>query len=74
MRKGDVTCPECSAGYRRIELFSILGKPGQYRCIVCSRVLEAFDGSTEVAYRLTVQPTLAERPSQKPKRPQSINA
>jgi transposase-like protein len=56
MRKSDVTCPACKAGYRRIEVNS--GKPttGEYRCLLCDHVLEVFDGSTEVAIRLTVQP------------------
>jgi len=56
MRKGDVTCPDCSAGYRRIELETQKGKPGHYKCLVCDYVLEVFDGSREIAYRLTVQP------------------
>jgi uncharacterized Zn finger protein len=56
MRKADVQCPECSAGYRRIELISKKGRPGAYHCLVCGKSLEAFDGSTDVAYRLTVVP------------------
>jgi transposase-like protein len=56
MRKSDVTCPECSAGYRRIELTSKPGAEGKFHCLVCGYLLEAFDGSTEVALRLTVQP------------------
>ena len=57
MKKSDVTCPDCFAGYRRIELESRKGLPGQYKCLVCDRVLEVFDGSREIAYRLTVQPS-----------------
>lgn len=57
MKKSDVTCPDCSAGYRRIELVTRKGAPGQFKCLVCGRVLEVFDGSGEVAYRLTVQPS-----------------
>ncbi len=56
MRKSDVTCPKCRAGYRRIELASRPGAMGEYRCLLCDHVLEIFDGSTEVALRLTVQP------------------
>jgi hypothetical protein len=56
MRKSDLTCPECKAGYRRIELTSKTGAVGEFRCLVCNHVLEVFDGSTEVAIRLTVQP------------------
>jgi predicted Zn finger-like uncharacterized protein len=56
MKKSDVTCPECSAGYRRVELTSKPGTRGEFRCLVCGHLLEVFDGSTEVAIRLTVQP------------------
>jgi transposase-like protein len=56
MRKSDVTCPKCHAGYRRIELASRSGAEGEFRCLLCDEVLEVFDGSTEVAIRLTVQP------------------
>jgi hypothetical protein len=56
MKKSDLTCPECGAGYRRIELDSKPGSKGKYRCLVCNRVLEIFDGSKTVALRLTVQP------------------
>lgn len=56
MKKSDVQCPYCGAGYRRIELTSVRSQPGSYRCLVCKRVMEIFNGSTEVAYRLTVAP------------------
>jgi len=56
MRKGDVTCPDCSAGYRRIELETLKGTAGHCKCLVCGYLLEVFDGSREIAYRLTVQP------------------
>jgi predicted Zn finger-like uncharacterized protein len=56
MKKSDVTCPECKAGYRRIELVSVGGPMGEFRCLLCNHVLEVFDGRTEVALRLTVQP------------------
>jgi transposase-like protein len=56
MRKSDVICPECKAGYRRIELVSKKGIKREYRCLLCDHVLEVFDGSTDVALRLTVQP------------------
>lgn len=58
MRKSDVTCPKCQAGYRRIELTSKIGVEGEFRCLVCDQVLELLDGSTEVALRLTVQPSM----------------
>jgi transposase-like protein len=56
MQKSDIICPECNAGYRRIELATRQGTKGEYRCLLCDHVLEVFDGSTEVAIRLTVQP------------------
>ena len=56
IQKGDITCPECNAGYRRIELSTRKGTRGEYRCLLRNHVLEIFDGSTEVAIRLTVQP------------------
>ena len=57
MRKSDLTCPECNAGYRRIELISKKGVKAEFRCLVCDHVLEVFDGCTEIAIRLTVQPS-----------------
>lgn len=56
MRKSDITCPGCNAGYRRIELTTRPGIKGEYRCLLCDQLLEVFDGSTEIAIRLTVQP------------------
>jgi hypothetical protein len=56
MRKDDVTCPACKAGYRRIEIVSQSGCAGEVRCQLCDELLEAVDGSTEIAYRLTVAP------------------
>jgi transposase-like protein len=56
MKKSDVICPKCKAGYRRIELMSRPGIRGEFRCLTCNHVLEVFDGSHEVALRLTVQP------------------
>jgi hypothetical protein len=57
MRKSDVICPGCHAGYRRIELISRPGESGEFRCLSCNHLLEVFDGSREVALRLTVQPS-----------------
>jgi transposase-like protein len=56
MKKSDVTCPKCHAGYRRIELTSRSGAKGEFRCMLCGELLEVLDGSTDVALRLTVQP------------------
>ena len=56
MRKGDVICPQCGAGFRRIELKSRRGTAGEFHCPLCDAVLEVLDGSHEVAYRLTVAP------------------
>ena len=56
MKKGDIICPECNAGFRRIELNSRLGRAGKYRCPLCDHLLEVSDGSSDIAYRLTVAP------------------
>jgi len=56
MKKGDVICPGCHAGFRRIELSSRHGRGGEYRCPVCDHLLEVSDGATDIAYRLTVAP------------------
>jgi rubredoxin len=56
MKKSDIQCPKCDAGYRRIEVSTLQGTPGEYRCLICNYVLEPFDGRTHIAYRLTVQP------------------
>ncbi|MGY4475978.1 hypothetical protein [Bradyrhizobium sp. USDA 3364] len=56
MKKTDVTCPCCGAGFRRLELWSEPGSNGEYRCPVCETALEVFDGSMLIAYRLTIQP------------------
>ncbi|HEY3678617.1 MAG TPA: hypothetical protein VGL45_07855 [Bradyrhizobium sp.] len=56
MKKSDIICPNCSAGYRRVELASGHGAKGEFRCLLCDQVLETFDGTKEVAIRLTVQP------------------
>jgi len=56
MKKGDVICPDCRAGLRRIELASRRGAASEFRCPLCLHVLEVSDGSTEIAYRLTVAP------------------
>jgi uncharacterized Zn-finger protein len=58
MKKGDVICPQCGAGFRRMELWSEPGQRGEYRCPVCDTALEIFDGSKLVAYRLTIQPSV----------------
>ena len=56
MKKNDVTCHECGAGFQRLELISEPGATGEYRCPVCKQALESFDGSKIIAYRLTVRP------------------
>jgi hypothetical protein len=56
MWKSDVQCPRCEAGYRRIEVESLSGQPGEFCCLVCNEVLERYRGATYVAHRLTVQP------------------
>lgn len=56
MKKSDVTCPECHAGYRRVELVSQRETKGEFHCLVCNHLLEVFDGVTEVGLCLTIQP------------------
>jgi hypothetical protein len=56
MKKSDVICSECGAGFR-IELTSSTpDTTGEFRCLVCNHLLETFDGSRQVALRLTVRP------------------
>ena len=52
--KSDVRCDECGAFFRRIELMSQPSPKGEFRCPLCNRVLEVFDGSHSVLYRLVV--------------------
>jgi len=59
MEKTDAICPNCHAGFQRIELSSRHGTKGEYRCPVCDHVIEVIDGSREIAYRLTVRPVRA---------------
>jgi uncharacterized Zn-finger protein len=58
MRKDDVMCPHCGAGFRRIELWSNLGTDREYRCPACDTLLEVFNDRAFVAYRLTIHPSL----------------
>lgn len=58
VQKSDVTCSECGAGFRRLELWSQAGDKGEYRCPACGSTLEVFDGSKLVAYRLTIGPAV----------------
>jgi hypothetical protein len=37
------------------------GESGEFRCVACNDLLEVFDGSREVAIRLTVQPSLTRK-------------
>ena len=57
MKIYDVTCSECKAGFRRVELALQEVAKGEYRCPVCGELLETFDGHAFVAYRLTLQPS-----------------
>jgi transposase-like protein len=71
MQKGDIQCPQCQAGFRRIEITSMRGEPGEYRCPHCRSIVERFSGHTYVAYWLTVQPEkmLQDTAPKRPKRP-----
>lgn len=57
MRQTDVSCTKCGAGFRRLELVSVPNQSGDFRCQICSEVLEVFsDTEVFVVYRLTVSP------------------
>lgn len=58
MKKDDVTCPRCGAGFRRIELSFGPGTEGEYRCPACDTALERFNDDKLIAYRLTIQPPI----------------
>jgi hypothetical protein len=63
MKKDDVTCSACGAGFRRLELATPPASQGEYRCPVCNGILETFDGHAFIAYRMTIQPSIkAARP------------
>jgi hypothetical protein len=54
MKKSDLTCSNCHAGFERIEFAGRKGKRGEYLCPICDAVLEVLDGSKNIEYRLTV--------------------
>ena len=56
MKIGAAICSECHAGFSRVELDSAPGHEGEYRCPLCSSLLEKFDGNRLIAYRLTIIP------------------
>lgn len=58
MKKADVSCFKCGAGFRRLELCSQPGEKGEYRCPVCDSAVEVLDGTKLVAYRLTITPAI----------------
>lgn len=58
MKKGDVTCSACGAGFRRLELATIPANHGEYRCPACDEIVEKFDGHAFIAYRMTIQPSM----------------
>jgi hypothetical protein len=55
MKKTEVTCSECGADFQRLELASMSPSQGQYCCSACGSVLETFNATTFVAYRLIDQ-------------------
>lgn len=60
MKKGAVTCYGCKASFQRLELDVGPPSKGEYHCPNCGYILEIFDGSKQVVYRLTVQPSIKE--------------
>ena len=64
MKKSDVTCSKCRAAFQRLELdvVSVLPTTGEYCCPVCERVVERFNGTKVVAYRLAMRPSRLRSP------------
>ncbi|WP_271587018.1 hypothetical protein [Bradyrhizobium sp. CCBAU 53415] len=58
MKKSDVTCSECGAGFRRLELTSERGIQENYHCPACGTLIEELGAAYLVLYRLTVQPSI----------------
>jgi len=60
MKKSNVTCSECGADFQRIELdaVSVVPTNGEYRCPICQRFVERFNGNKVVAYRLAMRPAI----------------
>ena len=56
MKRNDAICPQCNAGFRRIEVEAGVEVEGEYRCPLCNHLLEKFAGTQQVAYRLTIAP------------------
>jgi hypothetical protein len=57
MKKTDVTCSECGAGFVRIEIDAATdGSQGVYHCSACGHLLEQVLDGKLVAYRMTVRP------------------
>jgi hypothetical protein len=59
MKKTNITCPGCGAGFARIELNAKPSAPqGAYHCPACGQMLEQLPESNFVGYRMTVSPTI----------------
>ncbi|WP_128945131.1 hypothetical protein [Bradyrhizobium zhanjiangense] len=58
MKKSDLTCSDCGAGFRRLELTSERGIQGNYHCPACGTLIEELGAAHLVLYRLTVQPSI----------------
>lgn len=57
LRQADVFCTKCGAAFGRLELVSLPNQGWDFRCPICSELLESFsDAEVFVAYRLTVSP------------------
>jgi len=59
MKKSDMTCSKCGAGFQRLELeaVSVLPSNGEFRCPICDEFVERFNGNKVVAYRLAMRPS-----------------
>jgi hypothetical protein len=56
MRISDLTCPSCGASYQAAEATSVLGWPGEARCVTCGALLDRWQEPKLKAFRLIIAP------------------
>jgi len=54
MRISNVTCLSCGASYEAAEATSVLGWPGEARCVTCSALLDRWHEPKLKAFRLVI--------------------
>jgi len=52
MQIHDVSCPHCRSLYKVAISDSVEGKPGQYQCQVCARIVDQWDDLKHRVYRM----------------------